>query len=188
MVLNTDEIKTAQAKGELVIQPYPKPEQYQNTTSVDLTLGDVFYEWNIKKLEESLGQAPSINLENYSFEKFAEEYLKEAPTNRDGNRILGPGDLLLSMTKEELSFPPNLCGRVEGRSSLARLGLSIHYAPTIHAKFSGPITLELYNNGSLPLVLVPGFRVCQLVIETVKAINKGGGSQFHRQTSPRGRE
>jgi dCTP deaminase len=55
---------------------------------------------------------------------------------------------------------------VEGKSSLARLGLAIHVtAPTIHGGFSGNIQLEVINYGPLPIKLRPGMKICQLIFE-----------------------
>ena len=77
-----------------------------------------------------------------------------------------------------LSLPPQsrIAARVEGRSTLARLGLVIHLtAPIIHAGFSGIIALEMYHFGPHPLRLWPGrHSICQLVFERVGGEPEGG--------------
>jgi len=80
-----------------------------------------------------------------------------------------------------------LAARIEGRSSLARFGLIVHCtAPTIHAEFSGNITLEITNLGSYPIMLRPGMRICQLIVETVEGVPVEAKSQFHGQQEPAG--
>jgi len=80
---------------------------------------------------------------------------------------LEPGILILGWTKEFLDLKDSrLAARVEGKSSLARFGLSIHLtAPTIHAGFPGRIRLEIVNHGHHPIILRPDMRICQLIFE-----------------------
>ena len=80
--------------------------------------------------------------------------------------LLEPGQFVLTYTLEYVVMPNYLAARVEGRSSLARLGISIHQtAPTVHATFEGQLRLEISHNGPFPCRLYPGHRICQLVIE-----------------------
>ena len=81
-----------------------------------------------------------------------------------------------------------LAGRVEGKSSLARFGLIVHFtAPTIHAGFGpAPIALELMNFGPAPITLFPGMRICQLLLEQVVGIPDMRPGQFDQQESARG--
>jgi len=75
---------------------------------------------------------------------------------------------MLARTQEWIELPrtARLAARVEGRSSLARLGVAVHLtAPVIHAGFRGYITLEITNPGPLPIRLRPGMQICQLVLE-----------------------
>ena len=78
--------------------------------------------------------------------------------------------MVLALTEERIVLPEmsRLAARVEGRSSLARLGLAVHLtAPIIHAGFRGRITLEITNQGTIPIRLRPGLIICQLVFEMV---------------------
>ena len=83
--------------------------------------------------------------------------------------VLRPGKFVLAQTFEEVSVPSDLMGLVEGRSSLARLGIGIHLtAPKIDPGFKGKITLEMSNNGNAAVELVAGeSRVCQLMFLTI---------------------
>ncbi|WP_411708978.1 dCTP deaminase [Corynebacterium sp. LaCa116] len=79
--------------------------------------------------------------------------------------VLHPGEFVLGATLEKFTLPVNLAGRLEGKSSLGRLGLLTHStAGFIDPGFSGHITLELSNTANLPITLWPGMKVGQLAI------------------------
>ena len=80
---------------------------------------------------------------------------------------LKPETLILGCTKEYVDLKQSrLAARVEGTSSLARYGLSIHLtAPTIHAGFQGTIRLEIINHGHYPNILWRDMRICQIIFE-----------------------
>ena len=101
--------------------------------------------------------------------------------------------MILAQTFENVNFPLNSEGevtysaRVEGKSSLARCGILIHFtAPTIHAGFSGPITLEIINLGPFTFLLSPGMYICQLIIEEVKGTPLSAPNQFSGQSTQAG--
>jgi dCTP deaminase len=80
-----------------------------------------------------------------------------------------------------------LAGRIEGKSTFARCGLIVHCtAPTIHAGFSGTITLEITCFGQYPILLAPGMTICQLLVEEVEQDPRDYQSQFHGQSVPSG--
>ena len=77
--------------------------------------------------------------------------------------MLHPGEFVLGSTLERVAVPDDLVGRVEGKSSLGRLGLLIHStAGFVDAGFDGHITLELANVASLPITLYPGMKIGQV--------------------------
>lgn len=76
---------------------------------------------------------------------------------------LAPHTFILATTQEYFELPDNLTAFVEGRSSIGRMGLFIQNAGWVDPGFKGRITLELYNSNSLPIKLLAGWRVCQLV-------------------------
>ena len=103
-----------------------------------------------------------------------------------------PGWFYLTATHERVHLPikSRLAARVEGKSSLARLGLVVHMtAPTIHCGFDGVITLEVFNYGPFPLLVTPGkTRLCQLIIEKLSSKPKQpGGRSFAGQKTAKGR-
>ena len=121
--------------------------------------------------------------------------LIEMPESPDGHDteafMLHPGEFVLGSTYERIGMPDDLVGRVEGKSSLGRLGLMIHStAGFIDAGFDGHITLELANVASLPITLYPGMKIGQVSFMqmTTPADNPYGagarGSKYHGQRGP----
>ncbi len=91
---------------------------------------------------------------------------------RDANNpfIVHPGDFVLGVTLEHITLPNNIVARVEGRSSLGRLGIVVHStAGFVDAGFSGTITLEISNMNTVPVALYPEMRVCQLAFEQMSS-------------------
>lgn len=81
-----------------------------------------------------------------------------------------PMSFLLGTTKERVTLPANIVGRVEGKSSFARLGIAIHStAGYIDPGFTGQVTLEIYNHAPRPVRLYVGDPVCQIVLEKTNA-------------------
>lgn len=82
--------------------------------------------------------------------------------------ILHPGEFMLGITEEDVHLGPNLVARLEGKSSLGRVGLVIHStAGWIDPGFHGKVTLEMSNNGRIPLVLHAGMLIGQLAFMTM---------------------
>jgi dCTP deaminase len=103
----------------------------------------------------------------------------------NGSFTLQPNEFALAWTQETIGLPNFLCARVEGRSTLARLGLSVHQtAPTVHATFSNRLQLELRNSGPFPLRLYPGMKVCQLIVETMTSPSVSVLQSIHQGVQP----
>ncbi len=105
--------------------------------------------------------------------------------------ILHPGEFVLGSTSERVTLPDDLVARIEGKSSLGRLGLLIHStAGFIDAGFSGHITLELSNVANLPITLYPGMKIGQvsfLAMTTPADVPYGSsrvGSKYQGQRGP----
>jgi dCTP deaminase len=82
---------------------------------------------------------------------------------------LSPGECVLASTIERVKMPDNAVCRVEGKSSLARIFLTVHSAGFIDPGFCGDITLELKNDGMVPLRLAPGMLIAQLSFQSLDA-------------------
>ena len=105
--------------------------------------------------------------------------------------MLHPGEFVLGSTLERIGVPDDLVGRIEGKSSLGRLGLIIHStAGFIDAGFDGHITLELTNIATLPITLYPGMKIgqvsfMQMTTPADKPYGSGAtGSKYQGQARP----
>lgn len=86
--------------------------------------------------------------------------------------VIPPNELVLISTLEKVHIPNGYVGRVEGVSSLARIGLLVHVTSGfIDPNFNGNITLEIVNMNRYPVVLEDGCRICQLVVEKLDSPN-----------------
>src|SRR5205085_624544 len=98
-----------------------------------------------------------------------------------------PRQFILAVTQERVELPEEsqIAARIEGRSTLARLGVGVHVtAPTVRIGFRGHIALEITHLGELPVRLRPGLRICQLILERVStAPTQQMASGFQDQTS-----
>lgn len=175
MILSNDGIKRALQEGALEISPTPSDTQY-TTSAVDLFLGDEFHAWDDQKLKFS-GFRPELDLSQQEFAKTARAFLVPLKKQDDGSVIFPPFSEqpwhMLAITRERIRLNRNykLAARVEGRSSLARIGIIVHLtAPTIHAGFNGKITLEMINFSPFYLKMVPHkTRICQLIVERLES-------------------
>ena len=105
--------------------------------------------------------------------------------------MLHPGEFVLGSTVERVRLPDDLVGRLEGKSSLGRLGLLIHStAGFVDAGWDGHLTLELSNVANLPITLYPGMKIGQisfLRMTTPAAVPYGSaglGSKYQHQRGP----
>ena len=157
MILSDRDIKKALDSGRVKVES-PQKELFRHihASSMDLRLGNIF------KL--------------YEHSKFAILDPKNPETVQGNMRtitvaegdpfIVQPGEFVLGVTMETLTVPDDLVVRVEGRSSLGRLGIIIHStAGFVDPGFSGTITLEISNLNRMPVALYPGMRICQLAFE-----------------------
>ena len=92
--------------------------------------------------------------------------------------VLHPGQLVLGSTFEYVALPDDLEARIDGRSSFARLGLTIAGAVSIAPGFKGVITLELANHHNTPIVLYPGWRIAQLVVSETDGTAPYAGQKY----------
>ncbi len=157
MILSDRDIRLAIESGRVKIESDETDlEKHIHASSMDLRLGKTFklYEHSKfavldpKEPESFRGNMRTITVEN------GEPF------------IVQPGEFVLGVTQESITVPEDLVVRVEGRSSLGRLGIIVHStAGFVDPGFSGSITLEISNLNRLPVALYPGMRVCQIAFE-----------------------
>lgn len=163
----------------LTITPIVDKERQIGTFTIDLRLSNQFIIFKTENIK-------SFNILD---EKEAHNLYKiqELQIIDFGSEIvLHPGSLVLGSTFEYIKMPNDLEGQVDGRSSWARLGLTIATATGIDPGFSGSITLELSNLGKSPLILIPGARICQLVLRST--VSTEGYNKKRKYQSPIGPE
>ena len=165
MILTDREIQIALFKKQISIRPSPGLDCY-TSTSVDLRLGDrlTIFDVDINNTALEFSLDPS---RNFNAEREIGKISSERPLD-DSGFILKPNIFILGRTLENVHLPTEsrIAARVEGKSSLSRFGLLIHFtAPTIHSGFDNTIRLEIINLGPVPIRLRKGMRICQIIFE-----------------------
>lgn len=149
MILSDRTIREELAAGRIVIDPLD--ESCIQPSSVDMHLDRFFRVFlnhharviDVKERNDDLTQLVEIE--------------------PDDAFILHPGEFVLGSTRESVGVPADLVGRLEGKSSLGRLGLLIHStAGFVDAGFEGHLTLELSNVATLPITLYPNMKIGQI--------------------------
>ncbi len=151
MLLSDRDIRKAIDSGDLGIDPYD-PELVQ-PSSIDVRMDRYFRVFNNSKY-------------THIDPKQDQNELTSLVEVEEGDAfVLHPGEFVLASTLEKFTLPAHLAGRLEGKSSLGRLGLLTHStAGFIDPGFSGHITLELSNVANLPITLWPDMKVGQLAL------------------------
>lgn len=156
MILSDRSIREALASGRIEIDPLG--EGCIQPSSVDVTIDRYFRVFRNHT-------TPIIDVKQ-DLEDLTE--LIEVPAEDERPFILHPGEFVLGSTAERVKLPTDVVGRLEGKSSLGRLGLLIHStAGFIDAGWNGHITLELSNIATLPITLYPGMKVGQISFMTM---------------------
>ena len=119
-----------------------------------------------------------------------DELTRLVEVDPDESFILHPGEFVLGSTYEQVTLPDDLAARLEGKSSLGRLGLLTHStAGFIDPGFSGHVTLELSNVATLPITLWPGMKIGQLCFFRLSSAAQspyGTGANQNRYQGQRG--
>jgi dCTP deaminase len=172
-VLSDGTIRRLVDEGRIVIDPWD-PELVQ-PASVDLRLGDSFRVFHNHR-------TPAIDL-------------REPPTNLTEEVtaemfVIHPGEFVLGVTREYVELPADIVARIEGKSSLGRLGLIVHAtAGFVDPGFRGTLTLEITNLTRVPIKLYPGLLIAQLSFMTLDAPaerpygSEALGSHYQGQTT-----
>ncbi|MGH7101172.1 MAG: dCTP deaminase [Acetobacteraceae bacterium] len=186
MILTDREIKIALERGSLVIDPRPDERAFAST-SIDLTLDQTFSVFRQSQAGVDVSIDPA--LDGFDHDAAMEQITQRQTIDPIDGYLLPPRKLVLAWSAEYLDLrrDPRLAARVEGKSSLGRLGLGVHVtAPTIHAGFDGRIRLEIINHGLIPVKLRAGMRICQLIFEvTLGTPDKGYRGRFAGQNVTR---
>ena len=181
MILTDREIRISIERKLIEIDPAPGADAF-SSTAVDLTLDGPFRLY--KERSQSLDHIVDPGRPGFSIKEAIDTLTVQKEIDSSGFS-LEPGNLILAWTRESVNLKTEsrVAARVEGKSSLARLGLLVHLtAPTIHAGFSRPIQLEVINLGKVPIRLRVGMPICQLILEqTLGVADQGYAGRFAKQ-------
>jgi dCTP deaminase len=165
MILTKPEILKQIKRDKIKIEPFE--ENSIGPASIDLTLDNNLRVFTNKEiiLDEDANYKSISKIINIS-----------------KGYILKPGELVLGITKEKITLPEDICGWLNSRSRFARIGLMSHItAPFISPGVSNRQILEIFNAGKNKIKLMPGTKICQLVLQECKGKAKYEG-KFKEQT------
>lgn len=169
---------------KIIINPRPSKNRINGIT-VDIKLGNKFI--TFKKEKKCF-----FNLHNKKenvFNNFQYLMNEEIVLSQKEYFLLKPGELALSITHEHLTLPNNLVGWIDGKSSLARLGLMIHVTShRIDPGWKGHLVLECFNAGKLQLMLQPEMLICAISFEliygkVIRPYNNRKNSKYNNQNN-----
>jgi dCTP deaminase len=165
MRLSDGDIEQRLAEGDIAITPPPGDDAIAGI-SVDLRLDHRFRVFNNNSVTHL-----DLSGDRDQLERDIDRIMsKEIEISTDEALYIHPGELVLGATYESVKIPDTLVGWLDGRSSLARLGLMVHVtAGRIDPGWEGQIVLEFYNNGKLPLALRPGMVICAMSFERLSS-------------------
>lgn len=160
MYLCDKDIKTRIAEmrieSDALDAPFDPGTQVQ-PSSIDLRLSNIFW--------EPIGRRPIDLRKSYLMELEPRRYWKKRILRLNDCITLKPGQLLLGRTSEEFSMPSGCAGKIEGRSSFARMGLGVHCTGDyINPGYRGRMPLELFNYGPNSIKVFPHIPICQLIL------------------------
>lgn len=177
MLLSDRDIRVEVSAGRLGIDPFD-PSMVQ-PSSVDVRLDSLFRVFNNTRYTHIDPAQRQDELTSLVEPAEGEPF------------VLHPGEFVLGSTLEVCSLPDDLAGRLEGKSSLGRLGLLTHStAGFIDPGFTGHITLELSNVANLPITLWPGMKIGQLCLLRLSSAaehpygSSAVGSKYQGQRGP----
>jgi dCTP deaminase len=180
MILSDRDIKKALSDGRIRIYPEPDLSTQLGSCSIDLRLGG-----NFRVFEHS--KKPYIDPAKRDY---SNEITSEIVVNRGEQFIMQPGDFVLAVTLERVSLPADLMGRLEGRSSLGRLGIVVHSTASVFDPgWDGKCVLELGNLGRMAVALTVGMRICAMTFEELSSAaevpyNKRKSAKYRIQDGP----
>jgi dCTP deaminase len=177
VILSDRDIRSRLAEGRIIIDPLD--EACIQPSSIDVKVSNLF-----RVFRNHTAAVIDVKQDLTDLTELVE-------IDPDGVFMLHPGEFVLGSTLERVGVPDDLVARVEGKSSLGRLGLLIHStAGFIDAGFDGHVTLELANVANLPITLYPGMKIGQISFMTMTSpaenpYGKGArGSKYQGQRGP----
>lgn len=173
MILSDNQIREYVKKGKIIVKPEPNWKEQLSGASLDLRLGNEFRVFDY-------AQATVMD------PKKPQDCTKVTKLKNGEFFVVHPGEFVLGITEEVVGIDNTICSRIDGKSSVGRLGIVVHStAGHVNPGWKGKLTLEISNIGRIPVLLYPGMRICQLVFEvlTTPATNVYQG-KYANQKAP----
>lgn len=180
MILSDRDIKKAINTGKIQIDPEPNFELQLGSCSIDFHLGKTFKIFNHSRYPYIDPRSPNLT----------SELMKDITVSNGEAFIMRPGEFCLATTVENLKLSDDLLGRLEGRSSMGRIGIIVHStAARFDPGWDGTPVLELGNIGVLPVALYPGMKICSFTFEELSSpsenpYTKRKNAKYTNQKSP----
>ena len=181
MILSDRDIRKALESGRIVIEPEVDLDVHLGSCSIDFRLGNTFmvfehsqHSFIDPRHPQSIGEA-----------------MRTIEVADGDHFIMQAGDFALASTVESLRLPDDLVARLEGRSSIARLGITVHStAAVFEPGWIGTATMELSNLGRMAVALYPGMRICSFTFEQMTSpalvpYHQKIGNKYAGQVQPR---
>ncbi|HYI15745.1 MAG TPA: dCTP deaminase [Thermomicrobiales bacterium] len=181
MILSDRDIRREIEDGRIRITPAIDLDKHMGSCSVDFRLGNTFmvfehsrYSYIDPRQPQSIGEG-----------------MRTIVVNDEEPFIMQAGDFALASTIESLELPDDLLGRLEGRSSIARLGITVHStAAVFEPGWTGTATMELSNLGRMAVALYPGMRICSFTFQQLSSpvlvpYRQKVGNKYAGQNEPR---
>ena len=185
MILSDIDLRKRINDGSIRIDP-PLLEEHLGGISLDLRLGRKF-----RTFRESFSPCIEIGPSGKPLGfPMSDDLTEIREIENDHPFYLHPNQLALGITLESITLPRDIAGFIDGRSSLARVGLMVNItAHTIEPGWEGNITLEFANLGHVPLALYPGARICALRFEqlsspTEQSYDVKRSAKYRHQNAP----
>lgn len=160
MVLSNVDIQKYMDEGKIKITPEPNLDTQLGSCSIDCRLGNVF-----RVFEHS--KHAFIDLKT---KVDVDDLMRKVVVPEGDAFTMQPGEFVLAATQEKLELADDVMARLEGRSSLGRLGIIVHStAGLFDPGWVGNATLELGNLGRMPVILYPGMRICAFTFEQLSS-------------------
>lgn len=179
MILSDRDIRAELEAGRIKIDPAEGIEERIGPDGIDMRLGNTFLVFERNKQAYIDPRSPES----------AKGTTRQIDIQQGEPFIIHPHELVLASTTERVTIADDLLGRLEGRSSLGRLGIIVHSTASIfHPGWDGTATMELGNLGVMPVALYPGMRICMFTFERMSSPAErpygSGESKYQGQVGP----
>ncbi len=177
MIFSDKDLKLAIKERRLFFSPKLDKDQI-GPASIDLRLDNIFKFFRIDKFSFLDTKQP-----------LPKNFMDEVRLKDSERFIIHPGSFILAGTKEYVGVGEDIVATVEGKSSLARMGILVHTAGFIDPGFEGNITLEISNQSNVPVALYPNMYICQIAVSPLSSkaetpYGKRKKSLYYKQRGP----